>query len=210
MFKNSVMFFNDKIEVDEIRSLIIYYDKAINEKDKNKIYGLQGKIIKAMKKRIDSRYIKVVEECLKLRNDNFGFMIMSINCILIELYYQLENGIDETNDFSDQTRIEDAFRYAIPKLHVEFTMETGSQFYEDIRCKLIHQAQTNVNVAISFETPTMIYPYKQGGYTVYNPELFFNHIKALYDNLFNSALNGNNEMLKNNIITKVRLIAYKN
>lgn len=210
MFKNSIMFFSDKIEVDEIRSLINYYDKAIKKKDKNEIYGLQGKIIMSMKNRIDSRYLKVVEKCIKLKNDNFGFMVMSINCILIELYYQLEKGIDETKDFSDWSRIEDAFRYVLPKLHKEFTAETGRQFYEDVRCKLIHQAQTNVNVAISFETPFMIYCYEQEGYTVYNPELFFNEIKALYNKLFNSALNDNDEMLKNNIITKVRHIAYKN
>ncbi|MGK0604264.1 hypothetical protein [Enterococcus gilvus] len=209
MFKNSIMFFSDGIEVDKIRSLIIDYDKAIKEKDKNEIYNLEGRIVMAMKKRINSRYLKVVKECIKLKNDNFGFMIMSINCILIELYYQLENGIDETNDLNDQTRIGDAFRNVLPKLNEEFTMETGTQFYEDIRCKLIHQAQTNANVSISFETPKMIYPYEQGGYTVYNPELFFNQIEALYNNIFDSALNENNKMLKNNIITKVRLTAYK-
>ncbi|MBO0455893.1 hypothetical protein JZO77_03970 [Enterococcus hulanensis] len=210
MFKNSIMFFSDGVKVDDIRKLINDYDKAIKEKDKNKIYGLQGKIIQIMKKRINSRYLKVVKECIKLNDDNFGFMIMSINCILIELYYQLENGVDETSDFNGQTRIEDAFRHVLPKLHEDFSTETGTQFYEDIRCKLIHQAQTNTNVAISFGTPDMIYPYDQEEYTVYNPELFFNQIMALYNTLFNRALHENNVTLKNNITEKVRHIAYKN
>lgn len=209
MFKNSIMFFSDKTEIDKIRSLIRGYDKAKAEKDECEISDLQGKIIKAMKNRIDSRYLNVVEVCIKLKNDNFGFMIMSINCILIELYYQLVKGIDETSDFSDQSRIEDAFRYVLPELDEEFDVETGTQFYEDIRCKLIHQAQTNANVAISFQTPTMIYPYKQEDYTIYNPNLFFNRIRELYDDLFNEALIGDNESLKTNIITKVRHIAYK-
>lgn len=209
MFKNSIMFFSDKTKVDDVRTLINDYDKAIKKNDKNKSYGLQGKIIKAMKNRVNSRYLETVKKCIESNNDNFGFMVMSVNCILIELYYQLENGIDETNDYGSETKIEDAFRYVIPKLHEDFTNETGTQFYEEIRCKLIHQAQTNTNVAISFETPNMIYPYEEGGYTVYNPKLFFNQIETLYSNLFNNALNDSNEILRKNIVEKVRCIAYK-
>ncbi|MGX7023441.1 hypothetical protein [Vagococcus hydrophili] len=209
MFKNSLMYFNEKTKVDEVKLLLQTYDQLDKEKDKNEIYGLEGKLITIMKERIYSRYLRVAKECLKLRNDNFGFMLMSVNCILIELFYQLENGIDKTNDHVSNNKIEDAFKVVIPKLNSDFNKKTGLSFYKDVRCKLIHQAQTNKNVALSNETPTMIYPYKAGGYTVYNPELFFYQIEKIYKELFDEALNQNNKLLKCNIIEKVRNIAFK-
>ncbi|EGO5016465.1 hypothetical protein ACJX4N_002505 [Enterococcus faecalis] len=207
MFKNSIMYFSDKKEVEEVRNLLKEYNQAVKNEDKNNAYGLEGKIITSMKERIQSRYLMVVKKCLEMRDDNWGFTIMSINCILIELYYQLDNGVDDSRDFNEGN-VEDAFRQTIPRLAEEFNQETGSQFYKDIRCKLIHQAQTNTNVAISLETPEMIYPYEPE-YTIYNPQRFFEEITKLYDELFDKALIENNEMIKRNIINKVRCIAYK-
>lgn len=208
MFKNTIMYFNDKIEASEVIELIVKYDNAVKVQDKDQMYGLEGKLIKIMKSRVQSRYLTVVKECIKKDDDNWGFMIMSINCILIELYYQLENGLNKTND-KKGTIIKNAFEQVVPKLDKDFTTEIGGQFYLDIRCKLIHQAQTNSNVALSLETPEMIYPFEKENYTVYNPKLFFNKINDLYVDLFDRSLNENDVSLKENIIEKVRYIAYK-
>lgn len=176
--------------------------------DDEEKYNLEIKIINCMKSRVNTRYINVITPFVESTNNNYGFLIMSINCILIELFYQLKHGLNRTDSMKKAT-IKDAFREVIPELDNSFYKKTGEQFYTEIRCKLIHQAQTESNVALSMTTTSLITTTEHEGYTVYNPILFFNDIVLLYSTIFDPYEYENNSLLRRNIVNKVKQIAFK-
>lgn len=99
-----------------------------------------NKAINIFKDRIEGRYLNVID---KMIIDNSlivdGFSIMAINCLLIETLLQFKNGWDETrrgnaNEYSKF--LNEEFPNIFP------TRKIAKKFYSDIRCGILHSAQT--------------------------------------------------------------------
>lgn len=62
---------------------------------------------------------------------------MGINCILIELYFEMLNGLDTSNQ--NGYNVKDAYTTILPLLDNRITNEMATIFYRDVRYKIIHQ-----------------------------------------------------------------------
>jgi hypothetical protein len=84
-----------------------------------------------------------------------GFVIIAIDCLLIETMYQFYKGIDET----DIKHI-DAFWYVFstnPHFRSEFDSKNKSDiFYRHFRCGILHQAKTKKKSKIRVDRPKMV------------------------------------------------------
>ncbi len=83
-----------------------------------------------------------------------GIAIMALNCLLIDTFYQFEYGLKSSNDFNPITRSDKVgpnykqfLRQKLPGIFMaEGPSPTGDDFaelfYKDIRCGILHSAQT--------------------------------------------------------------------
>ncbi len=83
--------------------------------------------------RFYNRYIKHVKQL------DSGFLIMAISCLMIEAMESFRQGKNNTRLKSKIT-----FEEFFENQHENFPglAEIGSEFYEDIRCGILHQAET--------------------------------------------------------------------
>ena len=87
--------------------------------------------------RLHGRFLKFADMCLK--EDSSGFVVLSIDCLLVETLQQFIEG--ETRDWSDSERSFKRF-LAGPRFATSFIPpQTRRRFYLDIRCGLLHQAE---------------------------------------------------------------------
>jgi hypothetical protein len=95
--------------------------------------------IEIIKDRFESRFFTHID---KIKGDKFsGFVIMSIDCLIVETLMQFYLGLKET-----QTPQSKAFQYFFrnsPHFQSDFKTNIMCQiFYNHFRCGLLHQAET--------------------------------------------------------------------
>lgn len=79
-----------------------------------------------------------------------GFAIMALNCLLIDTFYQFEYGLETsgefnsiTNDKGVGTHYKSFLKSKFPDLFNNNTsIDLASLFYDNIRCGILHSAQT--------------------------------------------------------------------
>ena len=93
--------------------------------------------------RFDSRFFNQLD---KIKDDEFsGFVIMSVDCLLIETLMQFYLGVDstETNYSGDHWKAYKDFFKQSNHFKTDFkTNNICKIFYQQFRCGLLHQAQT--------------------------------------------------------------------
>lgn len=137
--------------------------------DRHSIVWVQG--IEILKSRFESRYLRPIEYLQsstdKVVKYNSGFLIMSIDCLLIETLNQFFLGLGKTDEkyFSNNTNKEfknnsQAFRdfFIYSSFFSDFNRDTKlySVFYDEIRCGLLHQAASKTHSLINIREQKMI------------------------------------------------------
>jgi hypothetical protein len=93
--------------------------------------------------RFNSRFFSQID---KIIDDEFsGFVVMSIDCLLIETLMQFYLGIDNTEDHYRRNNWKVFRDFFIQSRHFNATFkndEICQTFYKQFRCGLLHQAQT--------------------------------------------------------------------
>lgn len=182
MFRNDKMYFSKDCEIAEAKLL---YDEFIEARDEvissQAILKFQ-KICRLMKERVNDHYISPMSTFLhatssQQHREQYGFIVMGINCILIELFYEMSYGYDQS---SDGGVIQLAYTTILPQLDSTITEDVAKTFYKGIRCGIIHQGQTKEETAITFEYDKIIE--QNGPYYLCNPETLFNALKKHYIN----------------------------
>ena len=115
------------------------------------------KAIEIIKARIEHRYFLPLEQIIKSDEDsikyNCGFLIMSIDCLLIETLNQFYLGIytsdekynrnnPDLNFRKNKHAFRDFFNYSSYFPDFKNNEPVINLFYNEIRCGLLHQAQT--------------------------------------------------------------------
>ena len=107
------------------------YRELEAEKDKESVAEF-------IKERFAERYINPV----KKGQHKSGFAIMALSCLMIEALESFRNGWENTKGKSKQA-FRSFFEYADEKgLKLGAFHEIADDFYENIRCGLLHQAET--------------------------------------------------------------------
>jgi hypothetical protein len=194
--------------------------------------------IKLMSERINERYFEPLNLLIEKGNDKGdGFTILTVECSLIEFLATLEGGLlfkrdklstDPQYFYKHSARIYQRFlRTAIPFDGVFFAGQSSSilfstnDFYKNVRCALIHEAQTKEYWEVKIfgktkssdnENQTYFQVTTEGKKIIYRTALF-KALKTYFQNFMDKELMQENErgrVLRKHLARKIDHIAERN
>jgi len=110
--------------------------------------------IQILQYRIELRYLEPIrlliehEKFLPARDQNFGFSITAIMCLLIETLYCFRNGIIDNSGRGNAKKAFVEFLTTTSSFDSIFTKKTASIFCDHFRNGILHQAETKANSRI--------------------------------------------------------------
>lgn len=157
-----------------------------------------------LKDRIEGRYFNQITLLSNDINAN-GFTIMALNCLLIETLYQFKEGKDKTSSHQNKEAYSDFLMQEFP--HEFNTKNIADAFYTNIRCGILHSAQTKNksrlsdrdDIVATFEKNTLIVSVK--GVSSMLKEYFERYLQKLSDS--------SETALRNNFIKKMKYVCRK-
>lgn len=156
--------------------------------------------VEILRDRIYGRYFNQIDMLSADINAN-GFTIMALNCLLIETLYQFKEG-------KKRTPSDNKANYAT-FLNTEFPKDFDDQhiaerFYSDIRCGILHSAQTQNESRLSDCTDKAT---KLDGTTlIVSVSRVTQILKIYFDGYTNKLLDENEFDLRNNFIKKMKYV----
>ena len=152
--------------------------------------------------RIQGRYLSQIDLLSSDINSN-GFVIMAINCLLIETLYQFENGFEETKENKKEYT---AFLRKIDA-NAFNTNRKAESFYSNIRCGILHSAQTKKGARLSDEEDFVV---KMENSVLLVSVKGVTNLLITYFNEYAKKLLDNNEIeLRENFIKKMKYVCRK-
>lgn len=130
-----------------------------------------AKGIDIIKERFNSRYFNPIQQLLSSSDINVkyncGFLVMSIDCLLIETLNQFFLGLytseekyyknnPDTKYKSNRNAFRDFFKHSTFFPDFKKDEKLVNIFYNEIRCGLLHQAQSKTNSLINIKEPQMV------------------------------------------------------
>ncbi len=117
----------------------------------NSINSDWGKAIDIFEDRITGRYLNQIDLLSNDINAN-GFTIMALNCLLIEALLQFRDGCDETTGGNCK-----AYScFLVKEFPHVFNMLSAEAFYKNIRCGILHSAQTKAGARLTDDSSFVI------------------------------------------------------
>jgi hypothetical protein len=133
------------------------------------------KAVAIVKDRLHGRFLHFADKCLK--DDYSGFVVLSIDCLLVETIQQFIDGV--TDGRNKSTKLSKKFLKG-PRFQPAFnTDKARADFYSDIRCGLLHQAEAKNKWLIRRKQATLLKTVGTDGYII-DVERFH---KAIQDSL---------------------------
>ena len=132
-----------------------------------------------------------------------GFAIMALNCLLIETLIQFKDGIRQIPPKQNQKEYASFLCAAFPN---DFeNQEVAKRFYQDIRCGILHSAQTSNKSRLSdgyFNTAARI----EESVLVVSVARVTEILKEYFDSYSNKLLNPKENELRENFVKKMRFV----
>lgn len=131
------------------------------------------KAIMIINDRFRSRYINPINELIKHSEkdirSNVGFIVMSIDCLLIETLNQFYFGLKDSGEKYYFGNPDKKYKYNSQAFRDFFDQSSCfplfkgqpdliKLFYDDIRCGLLHQAESKINSLINIKKGVMVAP----------------------------------------------------
>ncbi len=102
-----------------------------------------------------------------------GFVIMAINCLLIDTFYQFEYGLETSSELNPITNDAGVSKHYKDFLRKAFSCfdcappsgkkDLAELFYEEIRCGILHSAQTKGSSLLTCDGATPVSYHKKNG-----------------------------------------------
>ena len=135
--------------------------------------------------RIRGRYLDPVDKLIALdkkraneKDRRFGFTILAIDCLLIETLQAFIEGVGNTWKLSRKMFVN--FLTESPSFSVYFDKKLACRFYEDVRCGILHQAETRSGWLIWSVGPLFLDP-KGTKIRIINRTEFHEALKSEFD-----------------------------
>jgi len=170
-----------------------------------------ARAIDIFKSRISVRYLEPVD--LLIKDDEkrsplerrYGFTILAIDCLLIETLQSFREGLIDIKGKSKKIFIK--FLTERQNFKDFFTEELANMFYKDIRCGILHQAETMGDILV-WSVGEVIGKRSDG--TLYvNRTILHELIKKEIELYCNELKNKENAELRKNFRRKMDFIARK-
>lgn len=188
MFNNNKTFFNSRLETDEAADILKRFQKAVLENDSMSAEKNLDLIKENTKLRLEENYIEPAKnKLMPAPNEscavNTSFLLMTVNCILIELYYEIINGLDLSNQAGG--KVKNAYIDVLQLMDSDITDELATIFYKGIRCGIMHQGQTTASTALVLDRDLCedYFPImeKNGEFYISDVQEVFRRIEKLYE-----------------------------
>ena len=151
--------------------------------------------------RLHGRFLHFADKCLQ--DDYSGFVVLSIDCLLVETLQQFIEG--ETDGRNKSERCFKRF-LARPRFRSDFKpAKTRKLFYTDIRCGLLHQAQAKNKWLVRRNQPAMLQQLGTDGYII-DVERFHAAMKVSLDDYLAEIVRPENTELRTKLWTKMNHI----
>ena len=105
--------------------------------------------IEIFRDRIESRYLEPIAKLLETKEDieKNGFAVMALECLLVDTFYQFRDpeNIYEVTRYQERYRRPNRIVYSdflVKYFPEDFDRNKAYLFYKDIRCGILHSAQT--------------------------------------------------------------------
>jgi len=186
------MRYDNKFTISLEHTIEDYLSLNLNENSSNDEWG---KGIDIFLSRIQGRFLGAIELLLEDPQRN-GFAIMALNCLLIETLHQFVVGENETGSLFPNHMLRVHWRiysrfltFILPNVFT--TQKMAEKFYGDIRCGILHSAQTKGNSYLFFDNSNVIEMFNNHSIGV-NVVEFSNRLRESIfqycDNLLNSNI----------------------
>ena len=134
-----------------------------------------------------------------------GFAVMALDCLLIETLQQFREGEKRTpNGKSEEYFVQ---FLADTSFKDFFTPEMAKMFYKQIRCGILHQAETNENsrLLIRADVPLAATREDGTGLTI-NRRLFHQQLVRVFEEYVSRLRRASDDQLRSNFRTKMNCI----
>lgn len=161
------------------------------------------KAIEIFLDRIEGRFLRYIRQ---IENDSHsGFVIMSLDCLLIETLQQFYKGVRDT----PKKKCRDYFVSFLTRgtFGRFFTEDMANKFYDDIRNGILHQAEIkgSSKILITKGLPLVNYTESKKGIII-NRKLFHQHLLKEVENYISKIKNQGEKELRNNFRKKMNYI----
>lgn len=165
--------------------------------------------------RINGRFLKQVDELTSNRDKNVrafsGFVIIAIDCLLIETLEQFYRGKKRTGKDKDDQMFHDFFQRSAELKHFFDTIDKSRIFYSQIRCGILHQAQTKKQSTIHIKSGTPALSWiditdNQKGISI-NRNKFHKAVKNVFTQYLSDLRKGKDFNLRQKMQRKMNFIA---
>lgn len=167
--------------------------------------------ISIFRDRIESRYFTPIDAMLSRRNDieQNGFAVMAINCLLVDSFYQftdpgniVRNG--RRNESLIKTNTVCYTRFLRQNFPHIFNRNTAYYFYTDIRCGILHSAQTKNGSQLTYNKNYVVEVFD--GDKIRVDVRNFSGLMRRYYNDYISKLTNGDVSLRQAFITQMTLV----
>jgi len=146
-----------------------------------------------VKDRLDGRFLRYAGNCL--RSLNSGFVVLSINSLLIETIQQFREGI--INGYRESQRLVCEFLKG-KRFQPEFDSAARSAYYTDIRCGLLHQAEARRMWLVRRGQASLLVPFPHGDGYIIDVRIFHKRVRmSLNDYLAEIRVSANEDLRRN-------------
>lgn len=148
--------------------------------------------------RLHGRFLHFADKCLK--DDYSGFVVLSIDCLLVETIQQFIDGVTDGRDKSK--KLSKKFLKG-PRFQPAFnTDKVRADFYSDIRCGLLHQAEAKNKWLIRRKQATLLKRVGSDGYII-DVERFHTAIRDSLEDYLTLLSKPERSDLRSNLWTKM-------
>ena len=218
MFINNKTFFNSRLETDEAADILKRFQKAVLENDSMSAEKNLDLIKENTQLSLEENYIEPAKnKLMPAPNEscavNTSFLLMTVNCILIELYYEIINGLDLSNQAGG--KVKNAYIHILKLLDEAITDERATIFYKGIRCGIMHQGQTTESTALVLDKGLCgnYFPIieKNGDFYISDVQEVFRRIIKLYEKYWRRIASKNYDSQEvKNLVKKYEYIIRNN
>ena len=168
-----------------------------------------AKAVSVLEARLHDRYIQPVdfliasEENKPLSERRYGFIVLAIDCLLVETLGAFIEGLADTDKKSEKTFC--AFLRTRKRFAAEFTSDDlAKKFYKQFRCGILHQAESGGDSKVWSVGPLLRV---NGDAITVNRNKFHDCFKAEFQSYLAELRDSKNSILRNNFRKKMNFIS---
>jgi len=151
-----------------------------------------------LKDRLDGRFLRYAGNCL--RSPHSGFVVLSIDSLLLETLQQFREGVTNGYRLSEKmvTRYLSGTRF-----QPDFDATARTAYYKDIRCGLLHQAEAKRMWLVRRNQPRMLQQTPGGEGYIIDVRHFHKAVRSSMHDYLRELVRPENDDIRVNLWTKM-------